>query len=214
MGQYPSGGEKMNRLPAAPVAAAIVLAAGCGGATAAHTAATHETTTTATAKTQPSGGATGTTAVDVTGADQMRGYFRHVAAVRRQLVIARRSTRALTAAIRARDGDAAGAAARNAAAGVRKALAIAKRITPREPLRTIHRDLLANLRIGVVYLNRMAADLESRDVSRIRRWPKTVVPDIRRSERLYAEWAASSAAFASTFGIRPPHWVHTMDRWN
>ena len=97
---------------------------------------------------------------------------------------------------------------------MQKALAIAKRIKPDEPLRTIHSELLANLRLGVVYLNRMASDIESQDQSRIRRWPKTVLPTLRRSERWYAEWATNSASIASLLGVRPPHWLHTMDRWN
>ena len=144
----------------------------------------------------------------------MRAYFRHVDRVRQQLVITRRSTLALNAAIKAGDGTAAGAAARSAAAGVQKALVIAKRIKPDEPLRTIHSELLANLRLGVVYLNRMASDIESQDQSRIRRWPKTVLPTLRRSERSYAEWATNSAAIASSLGVPPPHWLHTMDRWS
>ena len=145
---------------------------------------------------------------------QMHAYFRHVERVRRQLVVTRRSTQALNAAIRARDGTAAGAAARRAAAGVRKALVIAKRIHPEEPLLTVHSELLANLHLGVAYLTRMARDLDSQDPARIRRWPKTVLPTLRRSERSYAEWATNSAALASMVNVRPPQWLHTMDRWN
>lgn len=204
----------MYRLKAAPIAAAVaVIAAGCGGTA---TDPTHSTTAPTVEPSGPSGSTTddGYTLTSVSTTQQMRAYFRHVGRVRHQLVITRRSTRALNAAIKAGDGYAAGAAARNAAAGVKKALLIAKRIKPDEPLRTIHSALLANLRLGVVYLNRMASDIESQDMSRIRRWPKTVLPTLRRSERRYAEWATNSAAFASALGVRPPHWLHTMDRWN
>jgi hypothetical protein len=203
----------MNRLKAAPIAAAVaVIAAGCGGtpASGSGSAATDPTHST-TATTTDDGG---TTPESVSSTQQMRAYFRHVDRVRQQLVITRRSTLALNAAIKAGDGTAAGAAARSAAAGVQKALIIAKRIKPDEPLRTIHSELLANLRLGVVYLTRMASDIESQDQSRIRRWPKTVLPTLRRSERWYAEWATNSAAIASSLGVRPPHWLHTMDRWN
>ena len=203
----------MNRLKAAPIAAAVaVIAAGCGGtATSGSGSAATDPTHSTTATTTDDGG---TTLESVSSTQQMRAYFRHVDRVRQQLVITRRSTLALNAAIKAGDGTAAGAAARSAAAGVRKALIIAKRIKPDEPLRTIHSELLANLRLGVVYLNRMARDIESQDQSRIRRWPKTVLPTLRRSERWYAEWATNSAAIASSLGVRPPHWLHTMDRWN
>lgn len=203
----------MNRLKAAPIAAAVaVIAAGCGGtATSGSGSAATDPTHSTTATTTDDGG---TTLESVSSTQQMRAYFRHVDRVRQQLVITRRSTLALNAAIKAGDGTAAGAAARSAAAGVRKALIIAKRIKPDEPLRTIHSELLANLRLGVVYLNRMASDIESQDQSRIRRWPKTVLPTLRRSERWYAEWATNSAAIASSLGVRPPHWLHTMDRWN
>jgi hypothetical protein len=203
----------MNRLKAAPIAAAVaVIAAGCGGAaTSGSGSAATDPTHSTTATTTDDGG---TTLESVSSTQQMRAYFRHVDRVRQQLVITRRSTLALNAAIKVGDGTAAGAAARSAAAGVRKALIIAKRIKPDEPLRTIHSELLANLRLGVVYLNRMASDIESQDQSRIRRWPKTVLPTLRRSERWYAEWATNSAAIASSLGVRPPHWLHTMDRWN
>ena len=106
--------------------------------------------------------------MSVNSSQQMRAYFRHVDRVRQQLVITRRSTLALNAAIKA----------------------------------------------GDVYLSRMASDIESHDQSRIRRWPKTVLPTLRRSERWYAEWATNSHAIASSLGVRPPHWLHTMDRWN
>lgn len=209
----------MNRLKAAPIAAAVaVIAAGCGGTA---TSGTGSATTTSTATTAEQSGSTGATQDDSGGTltsvgstRQIRAYFRHVDRVRRQLVVTRRSTRALNAAIKAHDGTAAGAAARSAAAGVQKALIIAKRIKPDEPLRTIHSELLANLRLGVAYLTRMANDLDSQDPARIRRWRSTVVPTIRRSERWYAEWAAGSAALASSLGVRPPRWLHTMDRWN
>ena len=213
----------MNRLKAAPIAAAVaVIAAGCGGAaTSGSGSAATDPTHSTTATTVEASGSTGqttddgdTTLTSVSSTQQIRAYFRHVDRVRQQLVITRRSTLALNAAIKAGDGTAAGAAARSAAAGVQKALLIAKRIKPDEPLRTIHSELLANLRLGVVYLNRMASDIESQDQSRIRRWPKTVLPTLRRSERWYAEWATNSASIASSLGVRPPHWLHTMDRWN
>ncbi|MGH3139456.1 MAG: hypothetical protein ACRDQE_06955 [Gaiellales bacterium] len=212
----------MYRLKAAPVAAAVaVIAAGCGGTAtsgsgSASTDPTHSTTTT-TAESGSTGSSTDDgagTLSSVSSTRQMRAYFRHVDRVRQQLVVTRRSTRALNAAIKARDGTAAGAAARSAAAGVQKALVIAKRIKPDEPLRTINSELLANLRLGVVYLTRMANDLDSENPARIHRWRTTVVPTIRRSERWYAEWAAGSAALARSLGVRPPRWLHTMDRWN
>jgi hypothetical protein len=222
MGGYPSGGEEMIRLKAAPIAAAVAaLAAGCGGdmATSTGSASTGATSMTATA-TERSGTTQATqddSALTMTSGLstwQMRAYFRHVARVRQQLVVTRRSTRALKAAIRARDGTAAGAAARSAAAGVQKALVVARRIDPEEPLRTVHSELLLNLRLGVAYLTRMADDLDSQDPARIRRWRKTVLPTLRRSERWYAEWAANSASLASLVGVRTPHWLRTMDRWN
>jgi len=212
----------MIRLKAAPVAVAVAaLAAGCGGDMTSSTgpASTGTTSSASTsadtsAPTDPTQDDSGPGVSSALSTRQVRAYFRHVERVERQLVVTRRSTRALTAAIRARDGTAAGAAARSAAAGVHKALVIAKRIHPEEPLLTVHSELLANLRLGVVYLNRMASDLESQDPARIRRWRKTVVPTLRRAERWYAEWAANSAALASTVNVRPPHWLHTMDRWN
>jgi hypothetical protein len=205
----------MNRHLAVPLAATIAIAAGCGGS---HAATTHTHAQpkhrAATGSAEQTGDGSDTTLASVTGGSQVRAYFRHVSAVRRQLVVTRRSTHALTVAISASDGYAAAAAARRAAAGVHQALVIAKRITPKEPLRTIHTELLANLRLGVAYLTRMANDLESQDLQRIRRWPKTVMPNLRRSERWYAEWATNSAALAASLGVRPPHWLHTMDRWN
>jgi hypothetical protein len=208
----------MNRIMAVPLAAAIVVAAGCGGSQAATAAKsrthTHTTTAVSAADTGTTAQAGDQTVTSAVGSQQVRAYFRHVSAVRRQLVITRRSTHALALAIAGSDGYAAAAAARRAAAGVQRALVIAKRITPREPLRTIHTELLANLRLGVVYLTRMANDLRSQDMQRIRGWRKTVMPDLRRSERSYAEWATNSAALASSLGVRPPHWLHTMDRWN
>jgi hypothetical protein len=221
MGGYPIGGEEMTRIMVVPFAAAVVVAAGCGDAAPSSTdPASARATSTAATTAEPPGTTeetqedSGQTLTSVSSTRQMRAYFRHVDRVRQQLVVTRRSTRALTAAIKARDGTAAGAAARSAAAGVQKALDIAKRITPDEPLRTIHSELLANLRLGVAYLTRMADDLESEDPARIRRWRTTVFPAIRRSERWYAEWAAGAAALATTFGVRPPRWLHTMDRWN
>jgi hypothetical protein len=211
----------MNRALAAPFAATIAIAAGCGGSHAAtaakshaHAGTTTTVTTTDTASKEPADDQSGTTAAPAIGSRQVHAYFQRVSAVRRQLVITRRSTHALTIAIAASNGYAAASAARRAAAGVHQALVIAKRITPREPLRTIHTELLANLRLGVVYLTQMANDLESQDMQRIRRWRKTVMPNLHRSERWYAEWAANSAAVASLFGVRAPHWLHTMDRWN
>jgi hypothetical protein len=212
----------MFRLKAATVAAAVAaLAAGCGGnMTSSTQPASNDTTSVATTSTDTSGAADSTqddsdlTMSSGLSTQQMHAYFRHVGRVRRQLVVTRRSTQALNAAIRARDGTAAGTAARSAAAGVRKALVIAKRIHPEEPLLTVHSELLANLHLGVAYLTRMAHDLDSQDPARIRRWPKTVLPTLRKSERWYAEWATNSAALASMVNVRPPHWLHTMDRWN
>jgi hypothetical protein len=207
----------MFRLKAAPVAVAVAaLAAGCGGDMTSSTqpASNDTTSTTTTEGTDSTQDDSGPTMSSGLSNQQMHAYFRDVERVQRQLVVTRRSTRALTAAIRVHDGTAAGAAARSSAAGVRKALVIARRIHPDEPLLTVHSELLANLRLGVAYLTRMASDLDSQDPARIRRWPKTVLPTLRRSERWYAEWATNSAALASTVNVRPPRWLHTMDRWN
>jgi hypothetical protein len=212
----------MIRVKAAPVAVAVAaLAAGCGGDM---TSSTGPAPTAPTSRSTPAADTSGATDPTRDDSDatvssalstrQVQAYFRHVERVQQQLVVTRRSTRALTAAIRAHDGTGAGAAARSAAAGVRRALVIAKRIHPEEPLLTVHSELLANLRLGVAYLTRMASDLESQNPARIRQWPKTVLPTLRRSERWYAEWATNSAALASTVNVRPPHWLHTMDRWN
>ena len=214
----------MKRVMALPAAAAIIVAAGCGGSTAAGVSNSKQHTTIAAAAppTAASDGSStpsdrdlsGTTLVGFTSPRQMRAYFREVSAVRAELAVTHRSTRALDAAIAAHDGDAAGTAAKNAAASVRKALTLAKGITPKEPLRTVHSQLVANLRLGVRYLTRMSNDINSRDMRRIRRWPRTVIPTLRRSERRYTEWATNAAAFASGLGIRPPGWLRTMDRWN
>jgi hypothetical protein len=208
----------MKRIMVVPAAAAIATLVGCGASHAATATTSHARTHTATAAPANDGGTTeqtdDQTVTSAVGSRQVRAYLRHVSAVRRQLVITRRSTHALAVAIGARDGYAAAAAARRAAAGVHQALVIARRITPEEPLKTIHTELLANLRLGVVYLTRMANDLESQDMQRIRGWRRTVMPNLHRSERWYAEWATNSAALASSLGVRPPHWLHTMDRWN
>lgn len=206
-----------NVLPVA--AAAVALAAGCGGGTAetssrVTTATATTDQTTSTAATDPADDLSGMTATGVTSTNDMREYLRRVNRVRRRLAIVRRSTTALDRAIQARDGTAAGRAAREAATGVHRALVMAKRIHPREPLRSVHSQLLANLRLGTAYLTRMASDIESRDMARIHRWPKTVVPNIRKAERSYAEWATNVAAFAGMLEMRPPHWLHTMDRWD
>jgi len=201
-----------NVLPVA--AAAVALAAGCGGGAAetssrvtTATATTDQTTSTAT--TDHTDDLSGTTVTSVTSTNDMRVYLRRVNRVRRQLEIVRRSTTALDRAIQAHDGTAAGQAAREAATGVRRALVMAKRIHPREPLRSVHSELLANLHLGAAYLTRMANDIESQDMARIHRWPKTVVPNIRKAERSYAEWATNIAAFASMLEMRPPHWLHS-----
>lgn len=142
-------------------------------------------------------------------------YLKSLTPVRVQLAKVRRSTRAMAAGIKARDADTAGRNAMAAAAGVRRALTIARRIRPHnEPWATVHTQLLANLAIGADYLNEMGRDLIAVNVTAIDHWNKTVVPKIKRSERWYREWAANVASFASLDGIDPPPWLMTMDRWN
>lgn len=60
-------------------------------------------------------------------------------------------------AVDAGDAPAAGDHALAAASGLRGALAIARSIHPREPLASIHPNLLANLRLGIVYLTWMSS---------------------------------------------------------
>lgn len=142
-------------------------------------------------------------------------YLKSLTPVRVQLAKVRRSTRAMAAGIKARDADTAGRNAMAAAAAVRRALTIARRIRPHnEPWATVHTQLLANLAIGADYLNEMGRDLIAVNVTAIDHWNKTVVPKIKRSERWYREWAANVASFASLDGIDPPPWLMTMDRWN
>jgi hypothetical protein len=142
-------------------------------------------------------------------------YLKSLTPVRVQLAKVRRSTRAMAAGIKARDAATAGRNAMAAAAGVRRALTIARRIRPHnEPWTTVHTHLLANLAIGADYLNEMGRDLIAVNVTAIDHWNTTVVPKIKRSERWYREWAANVASFASLDGIDPPPWLMTMDRWN
>jgi hypothetical protein len=65
-----------------------------------------------------------------------------------------------------------------------------------------------------IALTRMASDIDSQDMARIHRWPRMVVPSIRKAERSYAERATNVAAFATMLGMHPPRWLHTMDRWD
>jgi hypothetical protein len=142
-------------------------------------------------------------------------YLKSITPVRRQLVRVHRSTSAMAAAIKAGDAPTAGRNAMAAATGVRRALAIARKIRPhQEPWATIHTQLMANLEIGAAYLTEMGRDLSAVDIAAIHRWNKTVMPKIRKSERWYEEWAAGVAAFAALDDVKRPHWLITMDRWN
>ena len=141
-------------------------------------------------------------------------YLRSIQRVRHRLLDVRSSTSEMVKAVDSGDATTAGDHALAAASGLRGALAIARSIHPQEPLANIHPNLLANLRLGIVYLTRMGGDLHAVDVNAIHRWRKTVIPKIHQSERLYREWAATVAAFCTIDGIKPPAWLKTMDRWN
>jgi|RhiMethySRZTD1v2_1073278.scaffolds.fasta_scaffold589061_2 hypothetical protein len=141
-------------------------------------------------------------------------YLRSIQRVRHRLLVVRSSTSAMVKAVDAGDAATAGDHALAAASGLRGALAIAGSIHPQEPLASIHPNLMANLRLGIIYLTRMSSDLHAVDVNAIHRWRKTVVPKIHQSERLYREWAATVAVFCTLDGIKPPAWLKTMDQWN
>jgi hypothetical protein len=208
------------------VAAALLLAiamAGCGGT--ASSSSVDSQSGTGTQRTTPppvshSTGGSSTSSSDgiVVSAGKKIGaaaYLKSITPVRLQLLRVHRSTSAMAAAIKAGDAPTAGRNAMAAATGVRRALAIARRIRPhQEPWATIHTQLMANLQIGVAYLTEMGGDLSAVDIPAIHRWNKTVMPEIRKSERWYGEWAGNVAVFAGLDNVKPPHWLHTMDRWN
>jgi hypothetical protein len=217
----------ITRSPVPTVAAALVLAiavAGCGGTAGSASVApqsgagTQQTGT----PTPPSGGSTTTSSdgdrdIDVSGGEDIgaAAYLKSITPVRLQLTKVRRYTSAMGVAIKAGDAPTAGRDAMAAAAGVRRALAIARRIRPQQPpWKTIHTQLLANLQLGVVYLTQMGRDLTAVDVPAIHAWNKTVVPTIRKAERWYREWAANVASFAALDGVKQPHWLYTMNQWN
>lgn len=217
------------RRPLPNAAAALLLAialAGCGGTSGSSSIASGSVTGTQQATPPPTSASAGGSSTPSTGDNGEAGgtggtkigaaaYLKSITPIRNQLVKVHSSTSAMAAAIKAGDAPAAGRNAMAAAAGVRRALTIARRVRPHEqPWATVHTELMANLQIGVVYLTRMGRDLNAVDVAAIHRWGRTVMPDIRRSERWYREWAANVAALGTLDSVKPPHWLHTMDRWN
>ena len=152
--------------------------------------------------------------VYTTGDIGVTTYLSQIQPVRRQLVIVRSSTSAMVTALNSGDAVTAGNHALAAAADLKRALTIARRIHPEEPLATIHTELLANLRLGITYLTRMGNDLSAVDLDAIHQWRKTVMPKVHVSEQLYREWAANLAGFCAVDGVKPPAWLKTMDRWN
>ncbi len=209
----------------ATVAAVSLMAipfAGCGTATGSSSvgsqAGARTQTTTPPATSAATGGSTSAGNVEVTASGDNIGaaaYLKSITPIRLQLARVHVSTAAMAAAIKAGDAPTAGRNAMAAAAGVRRALGIARRIRPRrQPWATIHTQLMANLQIGVVYLTRMGRDLNAVDIAAIDRWNTTVVPKIRASERWYREWAGNVAGFAAVDNVKAPGWLKTMDRWN
>jgi hypothetical protein len=152
--------------------------------------------------------------VYATGEIGVSKYLSQIQRVRRQLGVVRSSTSAMVTALHSGDAVTAGNHALAAASDLRRALTIARRIHPREPLATIHTDLLANLRVGITYLTRMGNDLRAVDLGAIHQWRKTVMPKVHFSEQMYREWAANLAGFCAVDGVKPPAWLKTMDRWN
>jgi hypothetical protein len=152
--------------------------------------------------------------VYTTGEIGVTKYLSQIQRVRRQLVVVRSSTSAMVKALHSGDAPTAGNDALAAASDLRRALTIARRIHPGEPIATIHKNLIANLRLGITYLTRMGTDLSAVDLDAIHQWRKTVMPKVHFSERLYREWAANLAAFCTVDGVKPPAWLKTMDRWN
>jgi hypothetical protein len=167
-----------------------------------------------TADTSPSTSGATVDGVYTTGEIGVTKYLSQIQPVRRQLVIVRSSTSAMVTALHSGDAVTAGNHALAAASDLRRALTIARRIHPGEPLATIHKNLLANLRLGITYLTRMGNDLSAVDLDAIHQWRKTVMPKVHFSEQLYREWAANLAAFCTVDGVKPPAWLKTMDRWN
>jgi hypothetical protein len=211
------------------VVAALLLAigvAGCGSTAGSSSVSsqsatqTHQTTAQSTADSTGSASTSssaGNIQIDVSDGHKIgaAAYLKSIGPVRRELVKVHASTSAMTVAIKAGDAPTAGRNAMAAAAGVRRALAIARRIRPHEePWATVHTQLMANLEIGVAYLTQMGRDLNAVDVAAIHRWGKTVVPKIRKSERWYREWASNVAAFGAVDDVKTPNWLYTMDRWN
>jgi hypothetical protein len=211
------------------VLAALLLAigvAGCGSTAGSSSVSSQSATrtqqTTARSTTDSTGAAStsssdGNILIGVSEGDKIgaAAYLKSIGPIRRELVKVHASTSAMTVAIKAGDAPTAGRNAMAAAAGVRRALAIARRIRPHEePWATVHTQLMANLEIGVSYLTQMGRDLNAVDVAAIHRWGRTVVPKIRRSERWYREWASNVAAFGAVDNVKTPNWLYTMDRWN
>jgi hypothetical protein len=210
------------------VVAALLLAigvAGCGSTAGSSSVSsqsatqTHQTTAQSTADSSAAStsSSAGNIQIDVSDGHKIgaAAYLKSIGPIRRELVKVHASTSAMTVAIKAGDAPTAGRNAMAAAAGVRRALAIARRIRPHEePWATVHTQLMANLEIGVAYLTQMGRDLNAVDVAAIHRWGKTVVPKIRKSERWYREWASNVAAFGAVDDVKTPNWLYTMDRWN
>jgi len=210
------------------VAAALLLAvvvAGCGSTAGSSSVASQSGTTTRKTTPPPTDSTSGPSTTSSNGhvvvtysGDEKVGaaaYLKSITPIRRQLAKVRVSTSAMMVAIKAGDAPTAGRNAMAAAAGVRRAYRIARRIRPHEqPWAMIHTQLLANLQIGAAYLTKMGRDLNAVDIPAINRWGKTVIPQIRKSERWYREWAANVAAFGTLDNVKAPHWLRTMDRWN
>jgi hypothetical protein len=211
------------------VLAALLLAigvAGCGSTAGSSSVSSQSATrtqqTTAQSTTDSTGAAStsssdGNILIGVSEGDKIgaAAYLKSIGPIRRELVKVHASTSAMTVAIKAGDAPTAGRNAMAAAAGVRRALAIARRIRPHEePWAAVHTQLMANLEIGVSYLTHMGRDLNAVDVAAIHRWGRTVVPKIRKSERWYREWASNVAAFGAVDNVKTPNWLYTMDRWN
>lgn len=215
-----------NTVRTAAVALVLTLAAtGCGSVSSHASSGIPTGNSSSAAQTQqPTPPSTGDTSapppgatvdgVYTTGEIGVAKYLSQIQRVRRQLVIVRSSTSAMVTALNSGDAATAGNHALAAASDLRRALTIARRIHPGEPLATIHKNLLGNLRLGITYLTRMGNDLSAVDLDAIRQWRKTVMPNVHFSEQLYREWAANLAGFCTVDGVKPPAWLKTMDRWN
>jgi hypothetical protein len=215
-----------NTVRDAAVALALTLAvAGCGSVSAHSSSDARPAGGSSSVTTQQSAPPSSVDTNEPTSGDTVDGvytsgeigvakYLGRIQRVRRQLVDVRSSTAAMVTALNSGDAPTAGNHALAAASGLRRALTIARGIHPAEPLASVHKALLANLHIGIIYLTRMGGDLNAVDLDAIDRWRTTVMPKVHLSERMYREWAANIAAFCTVDGVKPPAWLKTMDRWN